>query len=77
MNGLYLMHPKKECALPIYITSVGTNYRQSPINRTHPNHQIFYIEKGRALFKTDGGTFIIPEKRASVNLFLQTKTNTY
>lgn len=62
MSGLYLMHPKKECALPIYVTSVGTNYRQSPINRVHPNHQIFYIEKGRALFETDKGTFIIPEK---------------
>ena len=62
MSGLYLMHPKKECALPIYVTSVGTNYLQAPIDRTHPNHQIFYIEKGRALFETASERFIIPEK---------------
>lgn len=62
MSGLYLMHPQKECALPIYVTSVGTNYLQSPIDRTHPNHQIFYIEKGRAIFETASKRFIIPEK---------------
>ena len=61
MNALYLMRPLKKCMLPIYITAVGTNFIQPAIDRTYPNHQIFYIEKGRALFETAAGTFIIPE----------------
>ena len=61
MNGLYLRLSPKERELPIYVTSVGTNYKQSPVNRAHEHHHIFYIEKGRALFETPMGTFIIPE----------------
>lgn len=61
MNALYLMRPLKKCALPIYVTAVGTNFLQPSLDRAYPNHQIFYIEKGRALFETAAGTFVIPE----------------
>ena len=59
MNGLYLRLSPKERELPIYLTAVGTNFKQSPMNRAHTEHHVFYIEKGRALFETPTGSFII------------------
>lgn len=63
MAELYLMLETATLPLPIYLTSVGINYVQKPINRPNGNkvHHLFYIEEGKGVFNIPQKSFTVSE----------------